>query len=173
METSKNQLAHLWQKLKTDRFAPWWVLGVLALVVLAYLFWVNGRQWRRFGWIEVGEKQYHVVYALNAQDRQQGLSDRETIGADGMVFVFTRLQQSQFWMYHMRFPLDFVWIADGKVVDTHINIAEPAAAGMVIRVEPHEPADMVIEFPSGTIDRENIVIGTPVKRVPNWYFSLW
>ena len=173
MMLKNKKLSQIWQTFKRNRFAPWWILGILATIVLAYLFFVNGREWRRFGWIELGDKKYQVVYALNAKDRQQGLSDRQTIGAEGMAFVFPQPQQSQFWMYKMNFPLDFVWVNGDTVVDTHANIAEPATAGTVIRVMPHEPFDMVIEFPSGTIDREKIVIGTPVRRVPNWYFSLW
>ncbi len=158
---------------KKVRLNGWLIAGFLGVLILTYLILVNGRQWRRFGELEIGEKRYHVIYSITAKDRQQGLSDRTEIGADGMVFINPRQEQSQFWMYHMLFPLDFVWVAEGKVVDLHENVQHPSNQNDILRVSPNQPVDMVIEFPSGTIDRENIVIGTPVDRVLNWYYALW
>jgi len=164
----------LLSKMKPDpSLVPLLTILLIIFSIAVYTIGVGNKQWRRFGLLQIGDKQYHVVYAISARERQQGLSDRQTIGADGMVFINPSQQQSKFWMYHMQFPLDFVWIADGKVVDLHRNVPAPDESGKIETIIPNRPVDMVVEFYSGTIDRENIVIGTPVSRVLNWYFSLW
>lgn len=143
------------------------ILGGLVVVRL------SGKQVRRFGWVEIGDQRYRVVYAISPADRQQGLSGRSAIGADGMAFINPQSERSLFWMYQMQFPLDFVWVSEGKVVDLHEQVPAPGPSGEIVRLVPRQAVDMVIEFPSGTIGREKITIGTPVKRVLNWYFSLW
>ena len=151
----------------------WGIIAIIALLVALLAITISHRQWRRFSWVEIGDQRYRVVLSVTSEERQQGLSDRDRIGADGMLFINPTREQSQFWMYHMKFPLDFVWIADGKVVDLHQNVPAPTGENDIVRLQPVQPADMVIEFPSGTIGRENITIGTRVNRVLNWYFSLW
>jgi len=147
-------------------------IGLFLAGLIIYLQ-ITGRALRRFGYVEIGDKRYTAVYAISPAERQQGLSGRKSIGADGMVFINPRLETSVFWMNKMEIPLDFVWIADGVVVDLHEQVPTPADAGSIVRVRPIQPVDTVIELYSGTISRDNITIGTPVNRVLNWYFSLW
>jgi len=147
-------------------------IGLFLAGLIIYLQ-ITGRALRRFGYVEIGDKRYTAVYAISPAERQQGLSGRKSIGADGMVFINPRLETSVFWMNKMEIPLDFVWIADGVVVDLHEQVPPPADTGTIVRVRPIQPVDTVIELSSGTISRDNITIGTPVKRVLNWYFSLW
>lgn len=174
--TNKLSLKIPWRQL------VWLVIGGGLVLVLGII--ISGKQVRRKGTIEVGDQTYQVVLAASEAERQLGLSFRRQIGADGMVFINPRQERSTFWMYGMKFPLDFVWVADGQVVDLHPNVPAPnqsvsqtgigpTSANDIARITPKQAVDMVIEFPSGTIDRDNITIGTRVSRVLNWYFFLW
>jgi len=52
------------------------------------------------------------------EDRQRGLSGRDTIGDnEGMLFVFEQSSdQNCFWMKNMKFVIDMVWLNDDRQV---------------------------------------------------------
>ncbi len=107
------------------------------------------------------------------EKRAQGLSDRDTMGLDnGMIFIFDQESQYNFIMRNMRFPLDFVWVKDDRVVDISENIP-PDAAGTadadLKRYSPKEPVNRVIEVNAGYIKKYGIKIGDRIKleAVPN------
>ncbi len=71
--------------------------------------------------IEVaGGKENHILHVLVAdskEERIQGLSYREQIPLDGMLFIFPSSKKYAFWMKGMSFPLDIIWINEnGEVV---------------------------------------------------------
>lgn len=82
----------------------------------------------------------------------QGLSGKETIGADGMLFVLGDDQQTVFWMKDMRFDLDLVWLRDGQIVGISEQVPAPSPDTLdgQLEVYPSEqPVDMVLEIPAG------------------------
>lgn len=92
-------------------------------------------------------------------ERQQGLSGRERLGEDeGMLFVFEQPGIYPFWMKDMKFPLDFVWMRENKVVDLRekVGITE-------MNIKPGQPADKVLEVNSGWIEKHKIKVGDEVK----------
>lgn len=119
-------------------------------------------QTRTFQTAQLGEQQLEVVLSETAREHQQGLSRQPSIGSDGMLFVFSQPQQPVFWMNEMRFALDFIWIANGRVVDLHENVPYPEPHDSEIRtVQPSVPVDFVLEVPAGFIQRFGITMGTP------------
>jgi uncharacterized membrane protein (UPF0127 family) len=93
----------------------------------------------------------------------QGLSGRDVIGSDGMLFVFDEALVPSFWMKEMRFPLDMVWIRDGVVVDVHRDVPAPGAGtaeAALPRYQPSEAVDMVLELPAGSAQEWGVAPGS-------------
>ena len=92
----------------------------------------------------------------------QGLSGRDEIGADGMLFIFDKTDKHTFWMKEMKFNLDFVWIRDNKVVDLTKDVPAPAPNTPVTKLLTYsakEPVDSVLELDAGKIEKLGIDIG--------------
>jgi hypothetical protein len=82
--------------------------------------------------------------------RMHGLSGRESLEPNaGMLFVFGHRGIYPFWMKGMKFPLDIVWIDDGKVVD--VETLEPPSPYLNIPPNhiPRGMADLVLEVNAG------------------------
>jgi uncharacterized membrane protein (UPF0127 family) len=95
----------------------------------------------------------------------QGLSGRSSIGSDGMLFVFTQSMMPRFWMKEMQFPLDLIWINNGKIVDITENVSAPEpgqALNDLPTFGPKEPANWVLEVPAGTAKSSNWKVGDVV-----------
>jgi len=141
---------------------------LLLLGVLTWRFWPappasvtqsESTSQRLFSQLKIGEQSFEVVLSQTSSEITQGLSDRQTIGAQGMLFILPEKQVVTFWMYHMRFPLDFIWIAEGKVVDLHENVqAVPfnTPDREIPVVTPAVAAEMVLEVPAGFIQEKGI-----------------
>lgn len=54
---------------------------------------------------------------------EHGLMDRTSLNTDsGMVFLFGKGMQVNFWMYHTLIPLDMIFINNGKVIKIFENV---------------------------------------------------
>ncbi len=96
---------------------------------------------------------------------QQGLSGRDMLGADGMLFVLDHEHVPTFWMKEMKFALDFVWIKDNHVVDMTEHVPAPAAQTPLNELKLYHPSqvvDMVLELPDGTIQQHTIQVGDAI-----------
>jgi hypothetical protein len=95
--------------------------------------------------------------------RTQGLSGRESMDADaGMLFVFDASGIYPFWMKDMKFPLDMVWIDDGKVVDV-ATLRQPVPTELVPPSHiPSVKASLVLELNAGKATELGLVKGTYV-----------
>jgi uncharacterized membrane protein (UPF0127 family) len=110
---------------------------------------------------------YHtfpVELATTPAQHQQGLSNRADLpSGTGMLFVFSSPGRYQFWMKDMRFPLDFVWIANGAIVQLNQNVPHPHnSANLPEVIDPLQPIDMVLELPAGDITKFNLKISDAV-----------
>ncbi len=116
---------------------------------------------------------FTLELALDDDSRQQGLSGREDIPADGgMLFVFPKEQQRQFWMIDCLVPIDIAFLnAKGEVVWMHAMQVEPDPHNPVRYYESHYPAQYAIEFREGTIRRIGLKQGDhidlPVEDLKN------
>jgi uncharacterized membrane protein (UPF0127 family) len=105
--------------------------------------------------------------------RIQGLSGRDEIGADGMLFIFPRPGYHAIWMKKMRFALDLIWFdQDGRVIDLDHNVLPPdekestsANAGILPVYKPKQPAGMVLEVPAGFINGQAISLNNQIELI--------
>lgn len=99
--------------------------------------------------------------------RNKGLSGRDSIATDsGMLFVYAKPGKNVFWMKGMKFPLDFVWIKDDKVVDVLSNVPHPTPNQKDESLPFYtskEEFNKVLEINAGTIGRLNIKVGDTIK----------
>lgn len=66
---------------------------------------------RKYTKMVVGEVEMRVEVVDTAERITLGLSYRDEIGADGMLFALPRPVVPAFWMKGMKFDLDMVWIS--------------------------------------------------------------
>jgi len=78
-----------------------------------------------------------------------------------MLFIFPKPGRPNFWMKDMNFPLDFIWISGGQVVQLSTNIP---ATQPPVTLTPDQPIDQVLEVNAGFIDKYGIKVGNEVRR---------
>lgn len=118
--------------------------------------------------ITIGVQTLHVEIADTPSAQQLGLSGRAAMAQDeGMLFDFHGSRQTRpgFWMKDMKFPLDFIWVNRGFVVDLTKNVPPPHSTTDPLPVfHPSSPVDTVIEVNAGWINEHNIRVGDIVRR---------
>ncbi len=115
--------------------------------------------------IRIGEVSLEVEFVNTTESITTGLSYRKSIGSDGMLFVFQTEVTPTFWMKDMHFPLDFIWIRSGQVVDTTIGVPAPAVGTPLSQLpvySPSSPVTHVLEVPAGFIEQKKIAKGQVV-----------
>ncbi|MBI2024730.1 MAG: DUF192 domain-containing protein [Candidatus Harrisonbacteria bacterium] len=143
-------------------------LGIFALMIIAFLgVSFVGQKGAESNLpkkaLLVGNQFIQVEIAGDPISRSRGLSGRSGLeeGA-GMLFVFEASGLPQFWMKGMLFPIDIVWVGDGKIVGVekeappHYGFGDPE-----IYMAP-KPVDMVLEIGAGEFDRLGLKIGDAV-----------
>ena len=113
--------------------------------------------------VVVGMHVVSVDVADTVETRAQGLSGRSSLEpGHGMWFPYAVADRYGFWMRDMHFDIDIVWVRSGAIVDiTHQarhGVPEPLPV-----YRPREPADAVLEVPSGTALRLGWQEGDPVR----------
>ena len=118
---------------------------------------------------KVGENIIKAEIADTKEKRTQGLGGRDSLASDsGMIFIFDKEDRYAFWMKSMKFPLDFVWIKDEKVVDFIKNAQAPKIGQKDSELPlyaPNQPIDSLLEVNAGFIDSRNIKVGDDAKIV--------
>lgn len=109
------------------------------------------------------EKQ--LVVASSPEKRQKGLSGRESIPAEGMLFVYPEERVRTFWMKEMSFPLDMLFVsADGVIKTIHQADPEPGVpVNQLTRYSSKVPVKFVIEVKKGFTSSEGIQKGDRVR----------
>lgn len=114
--------------------------------------------------LRIADHPITVEVAETPAEHQQGLSFRSSLAPDaGMIFVFSSPQPQRFWMYGMHFPIDMIFIRDGRVVDYEEDVPPPSETqNDPAVVTSMEDADMVLEIPAGRAKELGIALGTEV-----------
>lgn len=119
--------------------------------------------------IKVGDTLIKVEVADTTAKRSRGLSGRESLEPDsGMLFIFSELKKYQFWMKGMKFPIDMVFISNGKVVDILQNVPPPVPNTADKDLPTYQSVtemDMMLEIPAGYVQSRNIKIGDTVYLI--------
>lgn len=97
----------------------------------------------------IREKCFNVEVADSLVERQTGLMNRSSLGADaGMLFVFDEMGNHPFWMKNTLIPLDAVWLdASGKIVDVQTMV--PCAEDPCPKYVPVGDSQFVLEINAG------------------------
>lgn len=94
--------------------------------------------------VRIGNALFSVEIADTEEKQSLGLGKRSSLcDTCGMLFVFDRADERDFWMKGMRFPLDILWIRDGKIV--HIERSVDFHDQNTVYRSP-QPADRVLEI---------------------------
>ena len=102
-----------------------------------------------------------VEVVVTPQEKQQGLSHRQSIDSDrGMLFVYEDyLEELMLDESRMNFATDVLWIKDDRVVDVLTDI-QPAK--WPIKFESREPFNYFLELKGGVVNELGLKIGDPV-----------
>ena len=121
--------------------------------------------------VHIRELVIQAETAVTAEERGQGLSDRQSLAEGaGMLFFMAEERVPGFHMNNMLMPLDFVWIStNGTVVDLTENVPHPAAndGEVLTGISPGEPVKYVLEVNSGVIETWDLRIGDLVTFEPD------
>lgn len=118
--------------------------------------------------IEIGGKPLQVEVVNTTESITRGLSGREKVNNDGMLFVFASKRETTFWMPDMQFDLDILWIRDGIIVGITRDVPKPHS-GQSYATLPRYPSpgeiEMVLELPAGSAEKHGIEIDDIVTFV--------
>lgn len=108
----------------------------------------------------IGSTSYNLEIADSTRKRGQGLSWRGALPADqGMLFLFDQPGRYEFIMGGMRFPLDFIWLNNGLVVDLKENVPPLKANQPSINFTAKNNFDQAIELNAGEIKKNGLKPG--------------
>jgi uncharacterized membrane protein (UPF0127 family) len=112
---------------------------------------------------------FRVDIADTIPKQAQGLSDREPLAADeGMLFIFPFARVTGFWMYHMKFALDMIWIKGDTILGISENVPAPAPGAPSSTLPIYYPpsaVDKVLEVNAGTAAKWGFKAGDRVQVV--------
>jgi uncharacterized membrane protein (UPF0127 family) len=113
--------------------------------------------------LKIGNKSLEVEIADEPGEIEQGLSGRNSLGENtGMYFILPRRQISSFWMNEMNFPLDIIWIDQGRVVGIEKNAPTPQGDTIPSFTSSQEVTH-VLEVNAGWSDKVNLQVGDSVS----------
>lgn len=117
------------------------------------------------GRVEFSDSRVNVIIPLTRAQQERGLGGRTSLGAeDGMLFLFDTAGYQTFWMKGMAFPLDFIWLDHGQVVDITADIPAPLPNQTDLPTyQPNVPASAMLEVRAGYAAREHISVGDAAK----------
>lgn len=99
--------------------------------------------------------------ARTDREREVGLSNRPVLrDGEGMLFLFGRVGPARIWMKDMHFPLDILWIREGRIVMIKER-AQPLRPDRPPEIFGAE-ADSVLELPAGFAAARGISLGDAV-----------
>jgi uncharacterized membrane protein (UPF0127 family) len=133
-----------------------WRLAWILLCLLPVVALAGAR-----GEVRIGHRvTVRVEVARTEAEKVRGLSDRDRLAPDrGMLFVYGAPVRPLIWMRGMRFPLDILWIRDGRVVDLVRGAKAPAPGEAPQEFAPSDDAQYVLEVPAGFAERHGIAVG--------------
>lgn len=112
--------------------------------------------------ITVGQNKFKVEVADTPALQTRGLSGHKLLLENqGMLFIFNKPTMPGFWMKDMNFPIDIVWISNGKVVGVAENLLPDNLPSRPLYYPP-SIIDRVLEISAGSVLKYNIKIGDRV-----------
>lgn len=117
--------------------------------------------------LSIGSLSVKAQVADTASVRKKGLSERDSLPINsGMLFVFDKSGKWGIWMKGMKFPIDIIWIDDGKkIVDIAEDaVPEPGKKDSALTVyRPRADSKYVLEINAGLSNLNNLRVGDTVN----------
>jgi uncharacterized membrane protein (UPF0127 family) len=116
--------------------------------------------------VEIDGREFSVEVARTEEEINEGLSNRRETGSDGMLFIIDPPRIPSFWMKGMNFPLDIIWIRNGKVIKIDHDVPAPSANQNPSTFPTYQPpatVDRVLELPAGVAARYGLKTGSFVS----------
>ena len=110
--------------------------------------------------MRIGDLAVRVELAMTPAERMRGLSGRDEIGTDGLLFVFPESDYHGIWMKDMRFPIDIIWIDEALTIIHIEHNVQPDTYPKVFR--PRTPARYVLETNSHYVETFGYTVGQTV-----------
>lgn len=143
------------------------VLAIVAILLL--IIRSQGESWQGRARVRVGGAVIKAEVADSAEARTRGLSSRPNLRkGQGLLLVFDQPGRYAIWMKDMNFPLDIMWIKDGRLADFVENAPPPAPGTPDSELYVYEPyilSDYILEVGSGFIESRGLKIGDPVEVI--------
>lgn len=113
--------------------------------------------------VDLGPHSVLAQVPISTDQRLRGLGGRRGLEPGrGMLFIF-RFKNVSMCMRDMNFPLDFIWLDQGRV--SHISAqVPPDGAGVSVRAQGE--ARMVLEVPGGWARAHEVRPGQSVRITP-------
>lgn len=136
---------------------------LIALVTLATILVFGLR--KSDSSIEINGKYFSVDVAKTDLQKEKGLSVYSKLAQDkGMIFPYEKSDYYTFWMKDMKFPIDIIYIDNGKIVDIFRDVPQPKSVNESLKVyKPRSVADLVLEINAGLSDIYGFKLGDLVK----------
>lgn len=144
------------------------------LLIFVAIFFVAGmclkirEYWLPTSQIKIAGQTLTVEVAKTPRAIIKGLSGRGSLAKDhGMLFVMPTEDLHVFWMKEMKFPIDIIWINNGRVVDIAPNVPAPQPGEELAQYPPREPARGVLEVKAGFSEKYGLKIGDSLELLTN------
>lgn len=109
-----------------------------------------------------------VDVARTSEERRQGLADRATLPTGrGMLFVLPRPDRPKLWMRGVSFPLDIVFVRDGRVIEVLHGVPPCGRDFFCPTYSPSETVDTVLELNKGEAQQHGILPGKRLITPPS------
>jgi uncharacterized membrane protein (UPF0127 family) len=140
---------------------------LLSLILLAFS-WLpvlsGGDELSEFGnrliWVALGQVRVRAEVVTTPEKLFLGLGYREGLPEGrGMLFVMPGADIQVFCMRGMKFPIDIIWVAQGKIAGLEKNISPQYSGDLTSPV----PVNYVLEVPGGFCDRHGLKLGDKAR----------
>lgn len=138
------------------------IVAVLTVVFIAGFIWFSNQKKPQ---AKINNKTFALYVAKSGKDKEIGLSKYNKISENqGMIFQFEKDGFYPFWMKEMKFPIDIIYINDGKIVTVYKNVPTPSSSNPSPPIYTNlEPADTVLEVNAGLSQKYNFKEGDKVS----------
>lgn len=109
--------------------------------------------------LTIGKNKLNVEVAKSFLEQANGLSFREKLGSDGMLFILPKEQRAGFWMKDMKFDIDIIWISEGKIVEMTQGVRADSYEKEKAVFYPKDPIDWVLELEAGKTQELGLEVG--------------
>lgn len=121
--------------------------------------------------VTINGNNFEVEIVSSEEGRKTGLSKYDSLDENrGMLFVFEQKEvRPAFWMKGMKFPIDIIWIKDGKVKEITEDVPtldSNTTSSLVPTYSPKSNVNYVLELKAGVVKSKGIKVGNSVS-LPN------